>query len=336
VCRVAVDAHTGGEPFRVITAGFPPVPGASILAKRRYLKDHLDHLRTFLMLEPRGHSAMYGGLITEPTTPGADFGVLFMDNEGYSTMCGHGTIAVSKVAVELGLVEAPLNGEKAIAIDTPAGRIASRVTLQDGEVTGVIFANVPAFVLARDIPVTVEGVGEVRVDLAYGGAFYVYVEAKRLGVKVVPDQIDRLVALGEELKAKVGAQIRVAHPDNPDLGFIYGTIITAPCESRPEGIVSRNVNIFGAGQIDRSPTGSGTSGRLALMFAQGRIRPGQTLVNRSIIDTAFTGRITGLTKVGPYEAVATEVGGQAQIMGFHQFVLEPGDPLPRGFRITGG
>ena len=330
-----VDAHAAGEPLRIITSGLPLIPGDTILEKRRYMLEHFDHLRTLLMLEPRGHSGMYGCIITPPCTPDADFGVMFMHNQGYSTMCGHGIIAVTKVAVETGLVPVE-SGERLIRIDAPAGRILARAVVRDGRVADVSFENVPSFVFARDVAVDVDGIGKILVDISFGGAFYVYVDAEKLGVKVVPDQIDRLVVLGEEIKRKVMAAMSIVHPLEPDLEGIYGTIICEDLARTDAGVETRNVTIFADAQIDRSPTGTGTSGRLALLYAKGLIGQDERLINRSIIDTVFWGRVKGADRVGGFPAVLTEVGGAAHISGFHQFVLEPDDPLPKGFRIVGG
>lgn len=333
-----VDAHTGGEPLRVITAGYPRPLGAGILEKRRYLKENFDHLRTMLMLEPRGHSGMYGCLITEPATEDGDFGVVFMHNEGYSDMCGHGIIAVSKVAVETGVVTLPDKNADSVTIriDSPAGRITAHAHMQGGHVRHVSFENVPSFVLARDVAVPVQGIGQVTVDVAFGGAFYAYVDAAQLDIEVVPENIDRLVALGEEIKARVRESTPIAHPLEPELCELYGTII---CDSysREGGVIqSRNVCIFADAQIDRSPTGTGTSGRMAQLYTRGLIDMGDKFVNTSIIGTKFSGRILEASQVGAFQAVHTTVGGAAHITGFSNQVLEPEDEVGGGFRITGG
>ena len=333
-----VDAHTAGEPLRIITSGLPLIPGDTILEKRRHMLAHYDHFRTLLMLEPRGHSGMYGCLITPPVRPDADFGVIFMHNEGYSTMCGHGIIAVVKAAAEIGLIETQ-EGENLVLIDAPAGRITARLAVDQGRAGSVSFDNVPSFVYARKVPVDLDGPGRVLVDIAFGGAFYAYVMAGDLGVEVNTEQIDRLVELGEEIKHRVMEQMEVVHPLEPDLCGIYGTIICEPTVPSPEGeggLVSKNVCIFADAQIDRSPTGTGTSGRLALLHDRGLLGPGMIFTNKSVIDTVFWGRVKETCRVGDFEAVITEVGGEAHIMGFHQFVLEPKDPLALGFRITGG
>jgi len=331
----AIDCHTAGEPLRVITSGLPPIPGRTILEKRRYVSEHFDHVRKMLMFEPRGHSGMYGCIITPPTTPDGDFGVIFTHNEGYSTMCGHGIIGVTKVAIETGMIEAQ-DGTKVIRIDAPAGRVTAFADVVDGCVISVGFENVPSFVFARDVQIEVSGIGKVPVDIAFGGAFYAWVEAHHLGMDVTPSRMDELVKRGMEIKYKVMDRMSVVHPLEPDLNGIYGTIITGPVRPVAGGLDSNNVCIFADAQIDRSPTGTGTSARMALLRDKGIMSDGMTLTNRSIIDTVFTGRIKGLTRVGGFDAVIPEVRGMAYISGFNQLVLEPDDPLPEGFRITGG
>lgn len=330
-----IDAHTAGEPLRVITSGFPPVEGKTILEKRRYIKEHYDHLRKFLMLEPRGHSGMYGCLVTPPTNEGSDFGVLFMHNEGYSTMCGHGIIAITKVAIDTGMILTE-DGERLVKIDSPAGLVTARALVKNGRVQEVSFDNVPSFVYAENLSIPVQGIGEVPVDIAYGGAFYNFVDVEKVGLKVVPEEVDRLVQLGMEIKYKVMELHDVKHPLEPELCGIYGTIFTEPVEKKGNQLITKNVCIFADGQIDRSPTGTGTSARLAILKHKGMMDETMELVNYSIIDTVFRGRLKEAVAVGPFQGVIPEVSGDAQIMGFNQLVLEPEDSLPEGFRITGG
>ncbi|MCL1816950.1 MAG: proline racemase family protein [Clostridiales bacterium] len=331
----AVDAHTGGEPLRIITAGLPPILGADILDKRIYLKQNLDHLRKLLMLEPRGHSGMYGCIVTPATTKDGDFGVIFTHNEGYSSMCGHGIIAVTKALIEIGQIPAS-EGINTVRIDAPAGRVTAMALVEEGLVKQVEFENVPSFVYATDVSVRLSGLGEIKVDIAYGGAFYVYADADRLDLTVDPNHMEELVKRGMEIKHAVMEAMKVEHPLEPRIVGIYGTIFTAPLKPREFGLHSKNVCIFAEGQIDRSPTGTGTAGRVALLHHKGLFNEGMTLQNDSIIDTVMTGRIAGLTKVANFPAVIPVVGGTAYIMGFNQLVLEPEDPLPTGFRITGG
>ena len=331
----AVDAHTGGEPLRIIVAGLPLIPGADILDKRSYLKENLDHLRKLLMLEPRGHSGMYGCIVTPAVTDDGDFGVIFTHNEGYSSMCGHGIIAVTKALIEIGQIPSE-EGANTVRIDAPAGRVTAVALVESGRVRQVEFTNVPSFVYATDVPVMLAGIGAIKVDVAYGGAFYAYVDADKLGLAVDPKYMEELVKRGMEIKYAVMEKIRVEHPLEQRIVGIYGTIFTAPLKQKEFGLHSKNVCIFADGQIDRSPTGTGTAGRVALLHHKGLFKEGMTLQNDSIIDTVMTGRIAGLTKLGSFSAVIPIVGGTAHIMGFNQLVLDPEDPLPEGFRITGG
>ena len=324
----SIDAHTGGEPFRVITSGFPELQGDTILARRRYAKEHLDHLRTALMWEPRGHADMYGCIVTPPVTAEADIGILFMHNEGYSTMCGHGIIGITKVALETGLL--PMSEpETTIRIDAPAGLITAHAWVERGQVTEVRFHNVPSFVLALDQHVEVPGLGTLRYDLAFGGAFYAFVQAEDAGVRCIPEDFRQLIEKGLAIKRAVMADRPIPHPFEEDLSFLYGTIFVGP----PQGVgaQSRNVCIFADGEVDRCPTGTGVSARLAIHHARGEIRPGEEIVVESIIGSRFTGRIVKETAFGPYPAVIPEIGGTAYITGRHEFLIDPDDPLRDGF-----
>ena len=323
-----IDAHTGGEPFRIITGGLPEVKGDTILQRRRYATKHLDYLRTALMWEPRGHADMYGCIITPPQSPEADFGVLFLHNEGYSSMCGHGIIAVTTVAIETGMIPAiePLT---VVRIDAPAGLITAHARLEEGRVKSVFFHNVPAFVLARDRTVDVPGIGQVRYDIAYGGAFYAFVNAKDLQVCTTPEDFNLLIDKGMAVKKAVMAAGPVTHPFESDLSFLYGTIIVGPPHTREAH--SSNVCIFADGEVDRSPTGTGVSARLALHYARGEIGINEPMVIESILGTRFRGQVVATTTFGPHDAVIPEVEGTAWITGRHSFCLDPDDPLRDGF-----
>jgi proline racemase len=323
-----IDAHAGGEPLRVITTGLPPIPGDTILERRRYLRENLDHLRTALMWEPRGHADMYGAIMTGPVTPEADAGVLFMHNEGYSTMCGHGIIGLITVALETGMlpVAGPLTTLK---LDTPAGLVTAHARVQDGRVRSVAFENVPSFAYALDQVVDVPGIGPVRYDVAFGGAFYAYCQAADLGVGLGPSDFRRLIEVGMAVKRAVMAALPIRHPFEEDLSFLYGTIMIGPPQTG--GSDSRNVCIFAEGEVDRCPTGTGVSGRLALNHARGQLEQGQPFVVESIIDTRFTGRIVATTTFGQYQAVIPEIEGSAHIVGRHEFFIDPDDPLRDGF-----
>ena len=323
-----VDAHTGGEPFRVITAGLPDLRGDTILARRRFAKETLDHLRTALMWEPRGHADMYGCIVTPPVTPGADLGVLFLHNEGFSTMCGHGIIALVTVVLETGMfpTQSPVT---TLRIDAPAGLVTARATVRDGHVTRVAFTNVPSFVADRDAEVNVRGLGVVRYDLAFGGAFYAYVPAEGAGVRCVPEDYRRLIDVGMRIKRAVMAARPIVHPAEPDLGFLYGTIFVGPPTDPRHH--SRNVCVFAEGEVDRSPTGTGVSGRLAIHHARGEIGVGESIVIESIVGSTFTGRVLEPTRFGPHAAIVPEVEGSAHVTGRHEFLIDPADPFAHGF-----
>ena len=324
----AIDAHTGGEPLRVFTAGYPHLPGDTILKRRRYALAHFDQLRTALMWEPRGHADMYGCIITPAVSPEADFGVLFLHNEGYSTMCGHGIIAVTKVVLETGML--PLRApETLVKIDTPAGLVSAYARVTDGKVGSVYFHNVPSFVVELDAEVEVPGLGKIRYDLAYGGAFYAYVQAEDAGVNCTPEQFRSLIEKGMAIKRAVMAARSMAHPFEPDLNFLYGTIFIGP--PLGEGADSRNVCIFAEGEVDRSPTGTGVSARMAIHYARGELGVGEPMVIESIIGSRFTGRVARTIDFGGYPAVVPEVEGEAYITGCQEFLIDPDDPLKDGF-----
>lgn len=320
-----IDAQAEGEPLRVITSGIEPPPGTTILEKRRYAREHLDGLRRSLMFEPRGHADMYGALVTEAVTPDGDLGVLFMHNEGWSTMCGHGIIGLTTVLLETGM----LSPRETVKLDTPAGRVTAQATLQAGRVRSVSFENVPSFVLALDQYVEVDGLGRVRYDLVFGGAFYAYVEAADLGLEMSAREYRPLIEKGMAIKRAVMQSDEIRHPFEPDLSFLYGTIFVGPPHS-PEAH-SRNVCIFAEGEVDRSPTGTGVSGRVALEYARGRLSLGRPFVVESIIGTRFTGQVIRTEQYGNYAAVIPQVEGRAWITGRHQFVVAPDDPLQQGF-----
>lgn len=323
-----IDAHTGGEPLRIVAAGMPPVPGKTILEKRAWLKAERDDLRQFLMNEPRGHADMYGAYLLPPVTDKADFGVIFIHNEGYSDMCGHGIIALGKVLVELNFVErvAP---ETRIGFDTPAGFIEAWVEW-DGQRAGrVRFNNVPAFIYQRDLEVDTPSFGRITGDIVFGGAFYYYINVEQAKLAVKPEQVRALIQLGAETKAAVQAKVKIQHPLEPGLDQLYGTIV----DGAPNlaGADQANVCIFADREVDRSPTGTGTSGRAAQLFLRGRLGLNQPYVNDSIVGSRFSVRVTAPAQVGEFDAALTEVSGQAHIMGMNQWLLEDSDPFPMGF-----
>ncbi len=326
-----VDAHTAGEPLRVIVDGFPEPAGDSVTARRVDARERSDALRRALMWEPRGHADMYGCLVVPPVTPEAEFGVLFMHNEGFSTMCGHGIIGVVTVALETGMVAADAGVETRVGIDTPAGFVDARATLRGRRVSSVSFVNVPSFVTTRDAHVDVPGLGRVRYDVAFGGAFYAFVDAEEVGLRLVPGELPRLVEMGRAIKRAVVEEGQPVHPLDAELGFLYGTIFVAPAAG--PGAHSRNVCVFADGEVDRSPTGTGVSARLALHHARGELAAGEGIRVESILGTTFTGRIVRTTRVGAHEAVVPEVSGSAFITGRGELLVAPDDPLAGGFLL---
>jgi trans-L-3-hydroxyproline dehydratase len=328
--RIAIETlemHTGGEPVRIVLAGYPPIPGPTILAKRRYARERLDHLRRLLIFEPRGHFDMYGVIPVEPDLPEADLAVLFMHNEGYSTMCGHAVIALARWAVESGRVARVAMGETPVNIQCPCGLVRCRVA-PDGAVR---FESVPAFAFALDAGLQVPGIGPVTLDIGYGGAFYAVLPASRLGLSLpgasVRDLVDAAAAVTEAGKA----QLPLRHPDDPDLAFLYGTILTdggdgADCPSL-------NVCVFAEREVDRSPTGSGVTARMALLHARKAATLGEERRFQSLTGAVFTGRVAAPAPAGEFVAVRVEVGGRAHYSGSARFTLEPDDEIGRGFLL---
>ena len=320
-----VDYHTAGEPFRIVTSGVDPLRGATILEQRRDAAARLDDVRRLLVFEPRGHADMYGCFVTEPNDGGADLGVVFFHNEGYSTACGHGTIALVTWALESGRLEAR-EPETRVVVDAPSGRLECVARCAGGRVASVRFRNVPAFVLARDV-----AVGRFVVDVAYGGAFYACVDAPAHGLAVEPRRLAELITHQRELRPAVEAAFDVVHPLEAELRGIYGVIFFQAEPGEP--LTQRNVTVFADGEVDRSPCGSGTSARLAVLHERGELPIGGELRHLSIVDTEFRGRIVAATAVAGRSAVVTEVEGSAYLTGRHEFVLDDDDPLGPGFLL---
>lgn len=326
----SIDLHTAGEPFRVVTSGLPEIPGDTMLAKRRWATEHLDGMRRTLMLEPRGHADMYGAFVTPPVSDDSDLGVLFIHNQGFSTMCGHGIIALATLAVETKMVGAE-SPQTRLGIDTPAGPVTARVQVDDGHAGRVVFRNVPSFAVALDRHVEVDGFGRVPYDLAFGGAFYAYIAAEAVGLECSPAHLPRAVTAANAIKHAITDAHPIEHPFEDDLGFLYGVVFTAA--PRQRNAHSRNLCVFADGEVDRSPTGTSVSARLAVHHARGEIAAGERIVIESVLGTTFGGSVAGTTKFGPYDAVIPEIDGRAWITGRHEFLIHPADPLGKGFLL---
>lgn len=326
------DYHTAGEPFRIVTSGVPDIPGETILQRRAFAQSSaaVDAVRRLLVNEPRGHADMYGGFLVEPDDSGADFGVLFWHKDGYSTACGHGTIALGAWAVQSGRVAAELDGDTDVVIDVPSGRVTARVSCRGGQVERVSFRNIASYVVARHVDVPTSR-GAVVADISYGGALYASVAAADVGLSVTPAHYPELTAIGREVKWALNETQWAKHPSDSRLDGIYGTILFDDLGDTADGPHQRNVTVFADGEVDRSPCGSGTSARLALLAEDGRIAPGGTLRHDSIVGTTFAGRVLKQVEAEGRPAVITEVAGNAYRTGAAVFDLDPRDPLGTGF-----
>jgi len=323
-----IDMHTCGEPVRVVIDGYPEIEGKAILQKRNFLKDNYDHLRTALMFEPRGHADMYGLVVVEPQNSDSDFGVLFMHNEGYSTMCGHATIAITKLAVQLGWVK-KVSPVTHLKIDAPCGQLKAYAAIgEDGEIESVKFDCVPSFVVALDEQIQVEGLGNILYDLAYGGAFYAYVDADAISLSLDKENVNQIIDYGRRIKqAVINSKDNIIHPVERDLSFLYGTIFI----SSKSQYHSKNICVFADGEVDRSPTGSGLSGRAAIHYQRGDIALNESITVESILGTTFEVKVVDEVKYGNFGAVIPQVTGNAFITGEHTFLIDEKDELKYGF-----
>lgn len=325
-----LDYHTEGEPMRIVTAGAPSPPGATMLERSAAFAAHHDDLRRLILDEPRGHAAMCGAILTPPLCPGADTGVIFIEPLGVVHMCGHGAIAIATMLVETGRV-AGREPETPVVLDTAAGSVTARVHVAGGRVAGATIRNVPSYSALLDARVSVPGLGPVPFDLAYGGHFYALVEAAPLGLKLEPAEALSIVEVGERIRLAIEAEFPLAHPEGEQSKGLLYVQFFAP--SRHPRAHLRNAVVVAPAGIDRSPCGTGTSARLANLWARGAIAPGQEFIHESIIGTLFEARVVGTTRVGEYEAVIPEITGRAYLMGINQLVLRPDDPFPSGFRL---
>jgi len=350
-----LDYHTAGEPFRIVVSGYPELAGTNILERRRSALQQHDHLRKLLMWEPRGHADMYGGILVPPDHDEAQVGVLFMHNEGYSTMCGHGTIALATALVESGAIEAT-GLATPIGIDAPCGLVravahvhenelaAARAASRTPRVHEVTFENVPSFAAALDVAIDVPGYGSLTVDVGYGGAFYALIDAAQLGIEMRAESAPALAAAGRAITDAGRAALRsggalatalgVSHPEESDLSFLYGTIISGPPEDAAHHW--RNLCLFAEGEVDRSPTGSGVSARLAVLHVRGAVATGEEIAIESILgrESVFHGRVARTETWAGRNAVIPEVRGSAHMTGSARFVLDDNDPIGRGFLVA--
>lgn len=325
----AVESHTEGMPTRVITGGVGMFPGATMMERRNWFVDNSDDLRTLLMYEPRGHASMSGAILQPPTRPDADFGVLFIEVSGCLPMCGHGTIGVATVLVETGMVPVT-EPVTTIRLDTPAGLVIADVQVSDGHAEAVTIRNVPSFSVTLDGHVTVPGLGDVRYDLAYGGNFYAMVELAEIGLPFDRAAKDDLLGAGLSIMNAINAAGEPVHPTDPTIHGCHHVALIAPGSTARH---SRHAMAIYPGWFDRSPCGTGTSARMAQLNARGELPLDTDFVNESFIGTQFTGRLIGRDRVGDVEAVLPTITGRAWVTGTAQYMLDPTDPFPAGFRL---
>lgn len=327
----AVDSHTMGEPTRIIVGGVPVIKGDTMPEKKAYLERHMDYIRTAIMLEPRGHKDMFGSIITQPVSKDADLGIIFMDAGGYLNMCGHGSIGAATVAVETGMVDIkePYTN---IVLESPAGLIKAKVKVENGRALETSIINVPAFLYKEEIKIEVPELGEVTVDIAFGGSFFALVNAEKLGLDINPNNSMRLSKAGVAIRNIINKTIEVKHPtlshiNTVDLVEFYGP-------PKNSNATLQNVVVFGEGQLDRSPCGTGTSAKMAALYSKGKLKISEEFVYESILGTMFRGKVIGETKVGNYSAIIPEITASAYITGFNHFVIDDKDPLKFGFKLS--
>lgn len=327
---VTVDSHTAGEPTRLVVGGLPPLPGDTINDKRLYLAHEMDYVRTLLMREPRGHRDMFGAVITEPVSPDAAFGLIYMDTRRYPYLCGHATIAATMILIETGVIEAQ-EPETVVIIDTPSDTITTRARVQGGRVQSVAFQAEAAFAYQLDQPLDVPGLGTITVDVVCVGGFFVMVSADEIDVALTPANADELARLGMIITDAGNEQLSVEHPTHPYVNTIDVVEFYGPTDNAQAH--GRSVVILGEGHVDRSPCGTGTSAKMALLHRRGELAVGETYVNEGILGTTFEARIVREEEVGGLPAVVPEVRGSAHITGVHQFLLDVDDPFPNGFLL---
>lgn len=328
-----VDCHAEGEIGRVVVGGIPQIPGETVFDKRVWLQDHYDDLRRLILFEPRGAVHHNANVIVPSNNPKAQAGYVILESTEYPAMSGSNTICVATVLLETGII--PMSEPTTeLTLESPAGLIGITCQCKDGKVQRVRFVNQPAFAYHLDVTVKVPNVGEVIADIVYGGMTYVIVDAEQLGFNILPSEAKALVEVGEAIKLAAAEQFDVTHPENPDIPGITNLQFTGPVRSDGDELHARNAVVVSPGRVDRSPCGTGTSARLAQLYAKGQIEIGQTLIHKSIIGTAFEASVVSTTRLGNYDAVIPAVSGQAWITGLYQMGVDPSDPFPRGFTVA--
>jgi proline racemase len=323
-----IDTHTGGNPTRTVTSGAPTLLGNTMTEKMVYMKEHHDDFRKLLMYEPRGHGVMSGCILTEPCDPTADIGVVFIETGGYLPMCGHDTIGVCTTLIESGMFPAD---KTSLRLDTPAGIVDARLTIDDGKVTRVTFTNIPSFLYQKDVVLEIPEIGVITLDIAYGGNFYALVHAKQVSLELTTDHAAEIVRKAIVIREAINQKIEVVHPENPVIRGL--THIEFYTDAINETADCRNAVVIPPGAIDRSPCGTGTSAKIATLFARGELAKKEEFVHESIVGSLFYAQVLSETTVGDIPAIIPQISGSAWVTGFHQFVIDPSDPLLEGFLI---
>lgn len=324
----AVDSHTMGEPTRVVVGGIPAIKGKTMPEKKAFLEENLDYVRKAIMHEPRGHKDMFGSIITAPTTDEADLGIIFMDGGGYLNMCGHGSIGAATIAVETGMVEVK-EPYTDLVLEAPAGLVKAKVKVENGKALECSIVNVPSFLYKRDVEIEVPEIGKVSLDIAFGGSFFAIVKASDLGVEIDPKNGTKLSQIGLKIRDIINSTIEIQHPTLPHIKTVDLVEIYGPAKD-PKATY-QNVVVFGEGQLDRSPCGTGTSAKMATLFAKGELKQGEDFIYESILGTLFKGKVLETVKVGEYDGVIPQITGSAYITGFNHFVIDETDPVKHGF-----
>ena len=329
---LAVDTHTAGNPTRIVIGGLPKIPGDSVVEKREYVKNKMDYIRTLLCNEPRGHSGMFGAMLVEPGNKEADFGVIFFNPNYYDELSGHMVIAISTVLVETGMVHAeePLAELK---LETPVGLIRTKVSITEGKVKGVSFVNVPVFLYQKDISIHVPGYGEIKGDVAFGGNWFFYIDAEEIGIRVSSENAAELLKAGGAIKSAFNDKFDLVHPTNRNISKKLHVVCVSDSPVKNKD-ANQNIAVLGGNWISREPSGTATSGRMAVLFGRKKLGLDEDFINEGIAGETYRGRLIEKTTVGDYEAVVPEITGSAYITGFSHIILDPDDPIgAKGFLL---
>lgn len=326
---ITIDSHTQGEPTRLLIGGVGSLPGGSIKEKKEFFEAHYDHVRMLLTREPRGHRGIMAAALTEPVSPQGKFGMFYMDARRYPYLCGHATIGAVSTLIDTGVLQVD-EGENLITVDTPSGPLEAHTRVQNGSVQSVALDMVPSFVFDTGRSIEVPGFGPVTVDLVCVGGFFAMVPARSIGIELIPENSGRLIPLGMAIIEAANQAFKVHHPGRPEVNTVD---VTEFYDEDPKTKTGRGVVVYGESHMDRSPCGTGTTAKLTLLSHQGKLKPGQTYANASPLGTSFEGTIVKQTKVGEFEAIVGQIRGNAQIIGFHSFVVDKNDPFPKGFLL---